>query len=255
MEYIIGQRWVSHADAKLGLGIVVDIDGRRITLAFPAVDEERTYAIENAPLTRLRFKTGDHISTNNNVDLLVQEVREQQGLLVYIGTDHHDEQLTVSELELDAFVQLTTPQQRLLNGHFDRHSEFALRVATFEHMDAMQRSPVRGLLGSRTSLLAHQVYIANEVGRRHAPRVLLADEVGLGKTIEAGMIIQQQLLTGRASRILILVPPSLLHQWLVEMLRRFNLHFSLFDSERLAEMPEGNPFEAEQPGAVQPRAI
>lgn len=246
MEYIIGQRWVSHADAKLGLGIVVDIDGRRITLAFPAVDEERTYAIENAPLTRLRFKTGDHISTNNNVDLLVQEVREQQGLLVYIGTDHHDEQLTVSELELDAFVQLTTPQQRLLNGHFDRHSEFALRVATFEHMDAMQRSPVRGLLGSRTSLLAHQVYIANEVGRRHAPRVLLADEVGLGKTIEAGMIIQQQLLTGRASRILILVPPSLLHQWLVEMLRRFNLHFSLFDSERLAEMPEGNPFEAEQ---------
>ena len=246
MEYIIGQRWVSHADAKLGLGIVVDIDGRRITLAFPAVDEERTYAIENAPLTRLRFKTGDHISTNNNVDLLVQEVREQQGLLVYIGTDHHDEQLTVSELELDAFVRLTTPQQRLLNGHFDRHSEFALRVATFEHMDAMQRSPVRGLLGSRTSLLAHQVYIANEVGRRHAPRVLLADEVGLGKTIEAGMIIQQQLLTGRASRILILVPPSLLHQWLVEMLRRFNLHFSLFDSERLAEMPEGNPFEAEQ---------
>ena len=246
MEYIIGQRWVSHADAKLGLGIVVDIDGRRITLAFPAVDEERTYAIENAPLTRLRFKTGDHISTNNNVDLLVQEVREQQGLLVYIGTDHHDEQLTVSELELDAFVQLTTPQQRLLNGHFDRHSEFALRVATFEHMDAMQRSPVRGLLGSRTSLLAHQVYIANEVGRRHAPRVLLADEVGLGKTIEAGMIIQQQLLTGRASRILILVPPSLLHQWLVEMLRRFNLHFSLFDSERLAEMAEGNPFEAEQ---------
>ncbi len=246
MEYIIGQRWVSHADAKLGLGIVVDIDGRRITLAFPAVDEERTYAIENAPLTRLRFKTGDHISTNDNVDLLVQEVREQQGLLVYIGTDHHDEQLTVSELELDAFVQLTTPQQRLLNGHFDRHSEFALRVATFEHMDAMQRSPVRGLLGSRTSLLPHQVYIANEVGRRHAPRVLLADEVGLGKTIEAGMVIQQQLLTGRASRILIMVPPSLLHQWLVEMLRRFNLHFSLFDSERLAEMPEGNPFETEQ---------
>jgi len=246
MDYIIGQRWVSHADAKLGLGIVVDIDGRRITLAFPAVEEERTYAIENAPLTRLRFKPGDHISTVNNVELLVQEVLEQQGLLVYIGTDHHEQQLVVSELELDAFVQLTTPQQRLLNGHFDKHSEFALRVATFTHADRMQRSPVRGLMGSRTSLLAHQIYIANEVGRRHAPRVLLADEVGLGKTIEAGMIIQHQLLTGRATRILILVPPSLLHQWLVEMLRRFNLHFSLFDNERLAEMPDGNPFEAEQ---------
>ncbi|MFT4520483.1 MAG: ATP-dependent helicase HepA [Halioglobus sp.] len=246
MAYNIGQRWVSHADAQLGLGIVVDIDGRRVTLAFPAVDEERTYATENAPLTRLRFKAGDHISTIDDVEVVVTEVLEQNGLLVYVGIDHHDNQQTVSELELDAFVQLTTPQQRLLNGHFDKNAEFALRVATLNHSDKMQRSKVRGLLGSRTSLLPHQVYIANEVGQRHAPRVLLADEVGLGKTIEAGMIIQQQLLTGRASRILVLVPPSLMHQWLIEMLRRFNLHFSLFDAERLIEMPDGNPFEAEQ---------
>jgi len=101
-------------------------------------------------------------------------------------------------------------------------------------------------MGSRTNLLPHQVYIASEVGQRHAPRVLLADEVGLGKTIEAGMIMHQQLLTGRASRVLVLVPPTLLHQWLVEMLRRFNLHFALFDAERLEQMPQGNPFESEQ---------
>ncbi|MCB1842344.1 MAG: DEAD/DEAH box helicase family protein, partial [Halioglobus sp.] len=246
MEYQIGQRWASHADAQLGLGIVVDIDGRRVTLAFPAVDEERTYAIENAPLTRLRFKAGDYISTIDNLELKVTAVREQQGLLVYIGIDHHEQERTVSELELDAFVQLTTPQQRLLNGHFDRNEEFALRVATFTHADALQRSPVRGLLGSRTSLLPHQVYIAAEVGRRYAPRVLLADEVGLGKTIEAGMIIQQQLLTGRSTRVLVLVPPSLLHQWLVEMLRRFNLRFSLFDQQRLDAHEDENPFETEQ---------
>lgn len=246
MDYIIGQRWVSHADPQLGLGIIVDIEGRRVTLAFPAVEEERTYAIENAPLTRLRFKVGDHISSVEQVELLVTNVLEHNGLLVYVGTDHHEQQLTISELELNAFIQLTTPQQRLLNGHFDKHSEFALRFATFMHLDNLQRSAVRGLMGSRTNLLPHQIYIANEVGQRHAPRVLLADEVGLGKTIEAGMIIQQQMLTGRASRILILVPPSLLHQWLVEMLRRFNLHFALFDAERLAAIAEGNPFETEQ---------
>ena len=90
------------------------------------------------------------------------------------------------------------------------------------------------------------MYIAHEVGRRHAPRVLLADEVGLGKTIEAGMIMHQQRLTGRANRILVLVPPTLLHQWLVEMLRRFNLHFALYDEERLAQAEGDNPFEAEQ---------
>jgi ATP-dependent helicase HepA len=246
MDYIVGQRWVSHADAQLGLGIVVDIEARRVTLAFPAVGEERTYAIENAPLTRLRFKAGDRISTPNQTEVLVTDVREQQGLLVYVGRDHHDAELTVSELELDPFVQLTTPQQRLLNGHFDKHGDFALRFATFLHLDKLQRSEIRGLLGARTSLLPHQIYIANEVGRRHAPRVMLADEVGLGKTIEAGMIMQQQLLTGRATRILVLVPPTLLHQWLVEMLRRFNLRFSLFDQDRLAEETGENPFESEQ---------
>ncbi len=246
MEYIVGQRWVSHADAQLGLGIVIGLEGRRVTLAFPAVDEERTYAVDNAPLTRLRFKAGDHISTVDNVELLVEGVEEHQGLLVYLGKDHHDQSVTVSELELNAFVQLTTPQQRLLNGHFDKNALFALRVATFMHADRLQASPVRGLLGSRTSLLPHQVYIAHEVSRRFAPRVLLADEVGLGKTIEAGMIIQRQLLTGSASRVLIIVPPSLKHQWLVEMLRRFNLHFALFDAERLDEAGAGNPFESEQ---------
>ena len=246
MEYLVGQRWVSHADAQLGLGVVVDVEPRRITLNFPAVGEERTYASDNAPLTRLRFKEGDHISTIDGVELTVTEINEHHGLLMYTGTDHHEETLTVSELELDAFVQLTTPQQRLLNGHFDKNEDFALRVATLRHSNRLQGSIARGLMGSRTSLLHHQLYIANEVGQRHAPRVLLADEVGLGKTIEAGMIIHQQLLTGRAGRVLVLVPPSLLHQWLVEMLRRFNLHFSLFDADRLAEMSEGNPFEAEQ---------
>ncbi|MCZ6488197.1 MAG: RNA polymerase-associated protein RapA, partial [Gammaproteobacteria bacterium] len=87
---------------------------------------------------------------------------------------------------------------------------------------------------------AHQMYIAHEVARRYAPRVLMDDEVGLGKTIEAGLIMHQQLLTERAERVLIVVPESLVHQWLVEMLRRFNLMFSVFDQERCNAMQDTN---------------
>ncbi len=68
--------------------------------------------------------------------------------------------------------------------------------------------PWSGLRGQRTSLIPHQLNIAHDVGRRHAPRVLLADEVGLGKTIEAGMILHQQLLSGAAERVLIVVPEN-----------------------------------------------
>ncbi|MFN2329693.1 MAG: RNA polymerase-associated protein RapA [Chromatocurvus sp.] len=246
MEYIIGQRWVSHADMQLGLGIVVGLEDRRVTLSFPAVGEERTYAAHNAPLTRLRFKKEDTVETADGRCFEVTEVIERDGLLAYAGIDEQGNEHRASEVELDAFVQLTTPQQRLLNGHFDGHAEFALRVATCTQLDRLQRGEVRGLLGSRTSLLPHQVYIASEVGQRHAPRVLLADEVGLGKTIEAGMIIHRQLLTGRSERVLVLVPAPLLHQWLVEMLRRFSLHFALFDEERLQQHEDDNPFETEQ---------
>lgn len=108
--------------------------------------------------------------------------------------------------------------------------------------------PYSGLRGQRTNLIPHQLNIAHDVGRRHAPRVLLADEVGLGKTIEAGMILHQQLLSGAAERVLIIVPETLQHQWLVEMLRRFNLRFALFDDERYTEAQHDayNPFETEQ---------
>jgi len=95
-------------------------------------------------------------------------------------------------------------------------------------------------------LISHQLYIASEVARRQHPRVLLADEVGLGKTIEAGMIIHAQLTRGAINRVLVVVPEPLLHQWLVEMRRRFNLQFSILDDllydESLASATDGNPF-------------
>ena len=73
------------------------------------------------------------------------------------------------------------------------------------------------------------------------PRVLLADEVGLGKTIEACLILHRLILTGRAQRVLILVPDSLVHQWFVELLRRFNLWFHIFDEERCDAIETAQP--------------
>ena len=93
---------------------------------------------------------------------------------------------------------------------------------------------MRGFVGGRIDLIPHQLYIAQEVTSRHAPRVMLSDEVGLGKTIEACLILHRLLLSGRANRILVLVPESLVHQWFVEMLRRFNVWLHIFDAERCA---------------------
>ncbi len=251
MSFVNGQRWLSHADPQLGLGIVINVETRRVTVAFPAVEEERTYSLDNAPLSRVTYRVGDTVQIRDDQPLTVTvtATNELRGLLIYTGLDADGREHTITELQLSSRVRLDAPQQRLSSGQCDSNGLFALRVETLQHLHRLQQSSTLGLLGARTSLLPHQLYIAHQVAQRHAPRVLLADEVGLGKTIEAGLIMHQQLLAGRAQRALILVPTSLQHQWLVEMLRRFNLRFSLFDAERYAEMLEadaGNPFETEQ---------
>jgi len=244
-----GQRWVSNTESELGLGIVLGVTNRRVEISFPAADEKRTYAIDNAPLSRVRYETGQQIKNIDGHPLLITDVEEHNGCLIYLGTDESGKVLVVPELELDSFVQFSKPQDRLFAGQIDKNRAFQLRLETLRFYRQLQQSPVAGLLGARIQLLPHQLYIASEAANRYAPRVLLADEVGLGKTIEAGLIIHQQLLTGRANRVLIAVPDSLVHQWLVEMLRRFNLFFTILDEERclaLVESGTENPFESAQ---------
>jgi len=65
--------------------------------------------------------------------------------------------------------------------------------------------------------------------------------VGLGKTIEACLILQRLLAVGQARRVLILVPESLTHQWFVELLRRFNLWFSIYDEDRCIACEQSDP--------------
>lgn len=250
MLFTLGQRWISDTESELGLGTVVALDTRAVTLLFPASGENRRYARNASPITRVIFNPGDTISSQEGWQLQVEEVQEQDGLLTYLGTHLGTGQtgVTLREVLLDSKLTFSKPQDRLFAGQVGRMDHFALRFRARKHQSEQYRLPFAGLRGMRASLIPHQLHVAYEVGQRHAPRVLLADEVGLGKTIEAGMIIHQQLLAGRAERVLIVVPESLQHQWLVEMMRRFNLCFSLFDDTRYAEARQepGNPFETEQ---------
>ena len=232
VQYVIGQRWISESEAELGLGIVLDIANRRLTLSFPAAGERRTYAMDNAPVSRVIYQVGEKVRRHDGVGITITRVVEQQGCLLYFGLTADKTELAFPEFELDSFVQFSTPRDRLFAGQIDKHTHFSLRYHTLNFLHKHQQSPVYGLAGPRVQLLPHQLYIASEVAARHAPRVLLADEVGLGKTIEAGLILHQQLISGRVQRALIVVPTSLQHQWLVEMLRRFNLAFTLLDEAR-----------------------
>jgi ATP-dependent helicase HepA len=230
--FVIGQRWISESEADLGLGIVLDVANRRLTLSFPAAGERRTYAMDNAPVSRVKYEVGESVRHQDGTKIKITRIVEQAGCLMYVGLTNDGDELGIPEFELDSFVQFSTPRDRLFAGQIDKHQHFTLRYQTLHYQNLHRQSSIFGLAGPRVQLLPHQLYIASEVSQRHAPRVLLADEVGLGKTIEAGLVLHQQLMSGRVKRALIVVPASLQYQWLVEMRRRFNLAFTLLDEAR-----------------------
>ncbi|GLO62055.1 RNA polymerase-associated protein RapA [Vibrio sp. MACH09] len=250
MAFALGQRWISDTESDLGLGTVVELDARTVTIMFAASEENRVYAQKDAPVTRVIFHVGDIVDSQEGWSLKIEQVAEEKGLLTYTGIrqDSGEEEVVLREIFLSNQIRFNKPQDKLFAGQIDRMDNFVLRYSALTNQYQQHKSPMRGLCGMRAGLIPHQLYIAHEVGRRYAPRVLLADEVGLGKTIEAGMIIHQQVLSGAAERVLIVVPETLQHQWLVEMMRRFNLHFSIFDEERCIESlaDAANPFDTAQ---------
>jgi ATP-dependent helicase HepA len=240
-KFYPGQYWISESEPELGLGSVQRVTARTVIIEFRASAETREYARDNAPLRRVHFRAGDSITNRAGATLVVQSVTERGGLVFYQTGDTE-----LCETELSDAISFGEPQQRLLAGQLDPTELFDLRVAALEQQHRRRKSAVRGFVGGRIDLIPYQLYLASEVAGRMVPRVLLADEVGLGKTIEACLILHRLLLTGRAQRVLILVPDSLVHQWFVELLRRFNLWFHIFDEERCDAIetanPEANPF-------------
>lgn len=245
-DFISGQRWMSNAESELGLGMILEAEFNRVTVLFLATGDKRVYARDNAPLTRVEFNKGDVIESVEFVQITVTDIEERNGLLTYIGPDEEGRIQRIEEIELNHHIQFNKPQDRLFSGQFDPVSWFHLRYDTWKRAQQYHLSSVKGLQGARAALIPHQIYIAHQAANRVSPRVMLADEVGLGKTIEAGLIIHHRLINNLSKRVLVLVPEALMYQWLVEMLRRFNLKFSLFDETRCLTSEEDNPFASEQ---------
>lgn len=224
----IGQRYISEQEPELGVGRVQTVEFKNVTIEFPAVKQTRIYRTVSAPIKRYLLAVGENAKSEKGVSFTVENIRMENSLAIYLGRGGRE--MKESELIPKASPRVSDIFSQLIRGECADNKEFVRREKANELSCEWQRSMVRGMIGPRVNLIPHQYYLCKRAcSSSSLPRLMLSDEVGLGKTIEAGMIWHSLHSTGRIVRTLILVPESLKHQWMTEMMRRFNHVFTLVD--------------------------
>ena len=139
------------------------------------------------------------------------------------------------------------PVAKFKNGRIGSYKKFRLGLVTRHHYFAHLHDDLVSLGHTRVDVKPHQVGVVHRVVTNYPHRYLLCDEVGLGKTIEAGMILKELRTRRIVKRCLVVVPPNLRRQWQFELKTKFNETFAVLDSDtvrhlRKTEGYTGNPF-------------
>ena len=138
--------------------------------------------------------------------------------------------------------------ERLALGDLDDVDDFITRMNILHLLAIREADGLGAFLGGRVRLFPHQLHVAERASATDPVRWLLADEVGLGKTIEASLILNRLVHAGKVNRCLVVAPETLTVQWLGELWRKYHQVFTLLDSERLGDVARDfgedfNPFE------------
>ena len=183
--FVAGQRWYSLAEPELGLGTVLRVAPRAVQVVFTQSGVIRQYAMASAPLERARFQAGDRVN-HDGQSVQVENVIEQDGLLIYLVDGQ-----PLPETALDDRQAAGRPEDRLMAARVGPNRHYRLRLETLQRRAQARARASWGMEAARIQLLPHQMDVVAGALTRPTPRILLADEVGLGKTIEAGLILSR----------------------------------------------------------------
>ncbi|HSH69574.1 MAG TPA: helicase-related protein [Deferrisomatales bacterium] len=199
-------------DRDLGPGEVLAVGPRRMTVRFPRSGQELVFSVADHPFAPLQLPQG-------------------AGPSDWHAAENHGAVERLARLDTDPVAAWSN------------------RWEGFRLGELREAHGLGAHLGGRIELFPHQLHVAEQACARDPVRWLLADEVGLGKTVEACLVLNRLLRTGRAERVLVVAPASLTVQWLGELYRKFHQTFALLDGARRKDVrrdfgPEFNPFDA-----------
>jgi len=257
------------AEGHLEVKVAVPCDGRRKPTLSTALFHEKSGIIEDTAGSRLAFSgsinetvqgwnanwDSFHVFTSwgGALDHLEAEERNFQqlwadqsktalvvdipsavksNLLAYLPQENQ----LPARLELrETLKEWKTSEQAPPDAHFEPPID--PRRAVWSFIKKAPMLPDGGeWVGEATCAVTpwpHQIRAFQRMYESWPPRLLIADEVGLGKTIQAGLLLRQAWLSRRAQRILVLTPKSLLRQWQIELREKFNLNWPIYDGKKL----------------------
>src|SRR4051812_39852907 len=244
-----GMKVVHRAQPGWGVGHVVAVseDPPRLAVDFPGRPGGNVIvSSRDAAVVRFRFAAG--------ATALLADGTPVRILRPLAGTDSDLQRYTIevpgkkpsirSEADLRAAAPRAGPIEQLAGGRWGAPEDFELRSEAVR-LDLERRADAMGaLFASRVYVKPHQVSVAHHVLSAPQPRFVLADEVGLGKTIEAGLVLSGLLHAGLVKRCLVVAPSHLTVQWLAGLFHKFNLLFTLMDPDRARDDREAADAEA-----------
>ena len=256
-QFIKGMKIVHRAQSAWGVGHVLAVsdDPPRLSAEFPGRPGGPVMLSSRDPaLVRYKFapQTHAHLADGTLVRVLRGLPGPPGDLHRYTVEAEGKKPSIRSEADLRAPTPREGPAEQLASGRWGAPEDFQLRSEAVR-LDLERRADALGaLFASRVYVKPHQVSVAHHVLSAPQPRFVLADEVGLGKTIEAGLVLSALLHAGLVKRCLVVAPSHLTVQWLAELFHKFNLLFTLMDPDRARDDRAAAEAEALEEPALPP---
>jgi len=241
-QWQTGDRLIHRLNPDLGPGRITAVNGRTLSVVFPFAGTSLSLIADPEALAPLVLHAGQNV---------VVEGDSSRGRLEK-ACDDSQWQLADGRIlpaaSLWPVAVGISPLERLAAGDIDDVEDFVNRLDALLLTRIREARGLGSFLGGRIRLFPHQLYAAEQATRADPVRWLLADEVGLGKTVEACLVLNRLLNTGRAERVLVVVPGTLTVQWLGELWRKYHQVFVLLDDDRLQDVArehgsDFNPFD------------
>jgi ATP-dependent helicase HepA len=213
------------------IGVIDLIQARQLTVKF---DDGTTmaFAAESAVLDRVVLAPGMTVTRPGDpTSGVVLEAVASAGYPTW-RVQFPTSRASVAEMGLRPAV-FKDPLARMKAGQLGNASDFNLRSVAADYWTEHLHNELVSLAHARVDLKPHQVSVVHRVISKYPHRFLLCDEVGLGKTIEAAMVIKELRARKQAARVLILVPSGLVRQWQFELKTKFNESFAIYNSDTI----------------------